>query len=81
MKTFLLRGFLSAHFVATIAVGILLTATQPTIAQPPSDAESSSSNEAPGRVVIDRLGDLEEDPAALLDDAAMLPLLFPLPMV
>ena len=73
MKTFLLRGFLSAHFVATIAVGILLTATQQTIAQPPSDADSSSSDEAPGRVVIDRLEDPDEDSVSQPDDTATLP--------
>lgn len=72
MKTFLLRGFLSAQFVATIAVGILLTATQQTFAQPPGDAESSS-DDAPGRVVIDQLGEPEENSAAQPDDAAMLP--------
>ena len=73
MKTWLLRGFLSAHFVATIAVGILLTATQHTVAQPPSDADSSSSDEAPGRVVIDRLGDPDEDSVSQPDDTATLP--------
>jgi vitamin B12 transporter len=73
MKTFLLRGFLSAHFVTTIAIGILLTATQQAIAQPPADAESSSNDETPGRVTIDRLGDPDENSAAQPDDAAMLP--------
>ena len=73
MKTWLLRGFLSAHFVATIAVGILLTATQHTVAQPPSDADSSSSDEAPGRVVIDRLGDPDEASVSQPDDTATLP--------
>lgn len=73
MKTLMLRGELFTRFAPMIVVGFLLTATHDAVAQPPADPEASTSDESPGRVVIDRLGDPEEGSAAQPDDAAMLP--------
>ncbi|MGZ0169956.1 MAG: TonB-dependent receptor plug domain-containing protein, partial [Planctomycetales bacterium] len=73
MKTPLLRGYLPGQLAVIMVVGFSLTVTQRVFAQPPADGESSASDETPGRVVIDRLGDPEETSASEDDDTATLP--------
>ena len=67
MRTLLLRRSNALHyatvFVATVFVfGVALTTTRTAVAQPPAD--SSSEDAAPGRVVIERLGDPDPVPVA-----------------
>ena len=76
MRTLLLRRYNALHyatvFVATVFVfGVALTTTRTAVAQPPAD--SSSEDAAPGRVVIERLGDPDPVPVAEEDSEATLP--------
>lgn len=73
MKTLMLRGELFPRLVPMIVAGFLLATTNGAVAQPSAETEGSASDEAPGRVVIDQLGDPEAASAAQPDDAAMLP--------
>jgi hypothetical protein len=71
MKTTLLRHSLAARIASAIVLGFALTVPRAVVAQPPAD--STSEDETPGRVVIERLGEPDSDPSAPAESEGTLP--------